>query len=249
MKKILLATLFIFTFTATAMSMSFIDRLSAVVAKKNASSSSSGTASVVNNNSGVSSSTTVDATLGGTATAGNLIIIAIDAADQTGGTPTGYTLSDQCALGGYAAHYLYWKIATGGETGVQYTINSATNSAWVMIEIDGLTSSPYDDSLSQGQEGEVASYATPDITPTSGERYLVAAIGGNGYIEQDITGWSDSFSQIDIAANTDGDYNMIAVAGLQVTANGATSYSTTASYYTGAGNYSTYAIIIAFKVE
>lgn len=191
------------------------------------------------------------------ATANNLLLLVVGADDYrttAGGSrpeSSGYTLSTGCGQETFLGHYVWWKVAAGGETSVQYTIGSAATSCWEFYEVSGLTTSPYD--ISNGQLAGSAgnTYTTPAITPSAGDRYLFASMGGS-LSAANPTGmgtWLNSFTELNDTFNTlgSGTRDVIGAADLSVTANGSTSYSTGATYDATSPQTRT-GIILAFKV-
>mgnify|MGYP001267600665 CR=1 FL=1 len=200
---------------------------------------------------GTSTLATVTASFPSTPTDGNLIVLRF-AADDYNGTPnTGWTQSTGMEQQTYHGGYLWWKIASGGSNSFQYTIGSATNSSWTLEEWSGLEASPYDTSNGQSAVSSSGSYTTPSITPSAGDRLLLAALGSSnssGDMSADLTGWTNSFtgSICSGPASASGTRDNIGGAYLAVTANGSTSYSTGASFPFTKTSHS--GLIIAFKV-
>lgn len=122
---------------------------------------------------------TVTATLDSAATVGNLLVLIVGADDYRSGVPTGYTESAGAAQETFLGHYLWWKVAAGGETSAAYTIGSAAPSAWLFAEFPGIAASPYDVSGGQLAQSSGTSYTTATITPSAGSRMLIASIGGS----------------------------------------------------------------------
>ena len=208
-------------------------------------------ATLVQSAEGTSTLATVTASFPSTPTNGNLIILRF-AADDYNGTPnTGWTQSTGMEQQTYHGGYLWWKIASGGSNSFQYTIGSATNSSWTLEEWSGLEASPYDTSNGQSAVSSSGSYTTPSITPSAGDRLLLAAIGSSnssGDMSADLTGWTNSFTGTACSgpASATGTRDNIGGAYLAVTANGSTSYSTGASFPFTKTSHS--GMIIAFKV-
>lgn len=208
-------------------------------------------ATLVQSAEGTSTLATVTASFPSTPTNGNLIVLRF-AADDYNGTPnTGWTQSTGMEQQTYHGGYLWWKIASGGSNSFQYTIGSATNSSWTLEEWSGLEASPYDTSNGQSAVSSSGSYTTPSITPSAGDRLLLAALGSSnssGDMSADLTGWTNSFtgSICSGPASASGTRDNIGGAYLAVTANGSTSYSTGASFPFTKQSHS--AMIIAFKV-
>ena len=89
-----------------------------------------GSPTVVQTKTGNSTLATTAATWNTSATAGNLLIILVASDDYNATPPTGFTESTGCGQESFLGHYLWWKVAAGGETSVNYTIGSAVISAW-----------------------------------------------------------------------------------------------------------------------
>lgn len=208
-------------------------------------------ATVVQSAEGTSTLATVTASFPSTPTNGNLIVLRFAADDYNGTPDAGWTQSTGMEQQTYHGGYLWWKIASGGSNSFQYTIGSATNSSWTLEEWSGLEASPYDTSNGQSAVSGSGSYTTPSITPSAGDRLLLAALGSSnssGDMSADLTGWTNSFAGTACSgpASATGTRDNIGGAYLAVTANGSTSYSTGASFPFTKQSHS--GMIIAFKV-
>lgn len=189
--------------------------------------------------------------------AGNLLVLTVAADDYrtTSGTgrpeSTGWTLPTGGAQQTFLGHYLWYKVASGGETSVQYTIGSPSPSCWCFAEYSGMDASPYDTSNGQFAQSTLQTYTTPAVVPSAGERLLVGTIGGSSggaWASLDMTSWLNSFVEIADIGTTlaSGTRDIQGLASLAVTANGSTAYSTGATYPTVAQSRT--AIIVSFKV-
>lgn len=164
---------------------------------------------------------------------------------------SGYALVTGGAQETFLGHYVWTKVASGGETSVQYTIGSASPSCWEFYEVGGLPGvTPVD--ISNGQLAGSAgnTYTTPAITPTAGDRWLFASMGGS--LSSALTGmgtWLNSFVELNDTFTTlgSGTRDVIGAASLSVTANGSTAYSSGATYDATSPQSRT-GIIVAFKV-
>lgn len=209
-------------------------------------------ATLVQSAEGTSTLATVTASFPSTPTNGNLIVLCF-ASDDYNGTPnTGWTQSTGMEQQTYHGSYLWWRVASGGSNSFQYTIGSAANSSWVLLEISGIEASPYDVSNGQFRQSSGQSYTTPAITPSAGDRFLVASMGaslsGGADMSGDLGSWLNSFTHIRSSGPStySGTADSVGVATLAVTANGSTSYSTGATTpFTGQTQSG---LIIAFKV-
>jgi hypothetical protein len=155
---------------------------------------------------------------------------------------------------GFHGAYLWWRISTGETSPQAYTIGSATVSAWMLAEFSGNDATPYD--VSQGLITNTTDYiyATDSITPTSGNRALVAMFGGSKSDDLSAYGiqsWTNSFTAIDtINTGSAGATNdIVGLAYRLVTANGSTAYTTDIQYGPTSGEVvqSRGSLIISFK--
>lgn len=181
--------------------------------------------SLTNSATGTSAVATTTATFGFTATANRLLVLVVGSDDYKTGDPTGYTLSTGCSQQTYLGHYLWWKIAAGSETSVQYTIGSASKSAWAVLEFDNIaTASSLDTSNGQLTATSGGSYTTPAVTPSTGARFAIATIGGSN--SSDLTGlsaWINSYTEVaDIGHTGSGTRDLIGVATKVITGDGST---------------------------
>lgn len=206
--------------------------------------------SIAQSSEGTSTSATVTATLPSSPTSGNLIVLAF-ASDDYNGTPnTGWTQSTGMEQQTFHGGYVWWRISDGSNS-FQYTIGSATNSAWVLIEISGNSATPYDISAGQFAQSSGGSYTTTNLTPSTGDRLLVAMIGGSQIasvnMSGDLTAWTNSFTHIRSSgpASGSGTKDMLGVGYRVVTGDGSTAFSTGATYPTALESRS--GLIIAFK--
>lgn len=191
------------------------------------------------------------------AVAGNTLILVVGSDDYrtTAGASrpesSGYALVTGGSQETFLGHYVWVKVAAGGETSVQYTIGSAATSCWEFYEVSGLdTSSPVDISNGQLAASAANSYTTPSITPTAGERWLFASMGGS--LSAALTGmgtWLNSFVELNDTVTTlaSGTRDIIGAASRTVTADGVTSYSSGATYDATSPQSRT-GIIVAFKM-
>jgi hypothetical protein len=203
---------------------------------------------------GTSSSSTVSWGFGSATTSGNLIVGVIAADDYNATPTTGWTQSSEMEQQGYHGAYLWWRISTGETSPQAYTIGSATVSAWILMEFSGNDATPYDTSQGLIVNSTDETYTTDNITPTSGNRLLVAMVGGS--LAGDLSayvcgGWTNSFTTVDHTntGNTGATNDIIGAAYRIVAADGSTAYSTTGDFDTGSAAIvqSRSALIISFK--
>lgn len=197
---------------------------------------------------GTSAVATTTASFGAATTAGNLIGLAFSSDDYNGTPDTGWFQSTGMEQQTFHGGYLWWRISTG-QTSVQYTIGSATVSSWVLFEWSGVDSSPYDTSAGQFQQTSTSSYTTPSITPSTGPRLLIAAMGGSHSSGLDMSGdytvWQNSFTHLRSSGQAAGVKTPIGVGYRIVTGNGSTTYSSGAEYPSTVQSKS--GMIISFK--
>lgn len=207
-------------------------------------------AAPVKSTEGTSALATVTASLGSASTSGNLLTLKVAADDYAASPPSGWTQSTGMKQETYHGGYFWWKISTG-DTSVNYTIGSAANSSWVMEEYAGpFDGSPYDTSNGTLAISSAGSAATPNITPSAGDRLVLAALGSSnssGDMSGDLTGFTNGFTHTRSSgpASATGTRDNIGGAYLDVTANGSTAYNTTGSFPFTKQSHS--AMIIAFK--
>jgi hypothetical protein len=205
----------------------------------------------VQSNKGISATAITAPAFSGATIAGNLIVLAFASDDYNVNPDAGWTQSAEMEQQTFHGGYLWWKISTG-ETALQYTIGSATVSAWVLAEFSGNDAAPYD--TSQGrftQSGGVNSYTTDVITPSTGQRLLVAMIGGSKAATSNVgspyTSWLNSFTEIQSNGTSAGATDdTVAMAYRIVTGNGVTTFSTGATYPVTSQDSQT-GLIISFK--
>lgn len=208
---------------------------------------------VVQSNSGTSTSATTSPTLGSATTAGNLIVLTFAADDYNGSPNAGWTQSSEMEQQVYHGGYLWWAATTAGMTIPSYTIGSAVRSTWTLVEYEGpFDASPYDTSQGVSVISLANSYTTDSMTPTSGDRLMVAGLNA-GNAAADMGAWqtfTNSFTEAKQSLFNGGNPRLT-VAQLKrvVTANGSTAYSTGGAHTSGTSNNSEArsALIIAFK--
>ena len=204
--------------------------------------------SLVQQAEGTSSSATTSPSFSTAPTNGNLVVLCF-AADDYNGTPnSGWTQSTGMEQQTFHGGYLWWRISDGSNPPGDYTIGSASVSAWILTEWSGVDATPYDISAGQFQQTSTDSYTTASTTPTSGDRLLIGMLGGSRNDNNGaITGWTNSFTGIaDIGTTAGSTDDIVGVAYRLVTANGSTAYSTGGTYSTGV-QQSKSGLIIAFK--
>ena len=133
---------------------------------------------------------------------------------------------------GNLGHYLWLKVAAGGETSVQYTIGSATLSAYAVTAVDNIdTSNPVDASLSAlSSTGSFTTGTTPAVTTSAGRR---ATFGGLGVASPNgaasMSAWTNGYIEVHDRFTTVGYRDGVGVAHLIHDGGGATSTGATFS--------------------
>jgi hypothetical protein len=206
--------------------------------------------SLVKSAQGSSALATVTPAFGSATTAGNLIVLAFSSDDYNGTPDAGWTQSTGMEQQGFHGAYVWWRISAG-ETNYSYTIGSATNSAWCLAEFSGNDAVPYDISGGAIVNTSGTTQTTSTITPSTGNRLLVAMVGGSASGSQGATPWTslwlNSFTRItDSASAGAGTNDLSGIAYRLVTGNGSTTFSSGATY-PKASQQSRSGLIISFK--
>lgn len=176
---------------------------------------------------------TLDVVLGASATAGNLILIGANS-DATLTPPAGFATAAS-AINAQAT-YLFWKIATGGETTLTVTPSVGRPLALVAAEYSGINASPVDQTASNSATGSstagpVSAGATG--TTTQAVELVVAVTGPHSYSSPSPPGsptWTNGYNGRGAAASalvaTSGRNSATFLADLIVSSVGAQSTST-----------------------
>jgi hypothetical protein len=194
--------------------------------------SSSGSIALVKSAEGVSTSATTNPSFGSATTAGNLIVLAFAADDVTPGVGSGWNQSTGMNQVTFHQGTLWWRISAG-ETSYSYTINSANQSSWVLMEFSGVDANPYDISDGQAIIQDNSSYTTPAIAPYAGQALVVAALMGTmtgtaDISTTDVTGWTNGFTNVRGSgpSGTTGTRHFVGTSYKLVTGDGSTTQST-----------------------
>jgi hypothetical protein len=128
--------------------------------------------------------------------------------------------------------YAYDKTAAG-ESSIAFTC-SAGSGVWFCWELSSGSTFVATSSLTQTNTGSTT-YTTGAVTPTTGSRHLLAAVGGVGGTgnTRSVASVSDSFALWTTNANRQAlsqDYPFAAAADRDVTADGVTAYTTTGTF-------------------
>lgn len=140
-------------------------------------------------------------------------------------TPRGSSVVD---LGLYA-----YDFAGAGQSSIPFTCSTGSGSWWAW-ELSAGSTFVATGSLTQNNTGSTT-FTTGTVTPTSGDRHLLAVVGGVGGAgnTRTVSGFDSSFTKWTTNGDRQGaaqDYPFAAAADRDVTANGSTAYSTTATF-------------------
>lgn len=210
--------------------------------------------SIVQSNSGstgTGSATTIPATLSSGTTAGNVLVLAMAADRYFPSPPTGWTLNANSKNETFLGQYVYTKTATAGETSWNITHAQLTSVSWVVLEVTGVDAAAFDVAAAQFAQSSGNSYTTANLTPTAGERILVAALSGSSSATSlpGVSGWTNSFTENAESWTTkvSGDNNNVGIATRVVVADGSTAYSTSTNWDGGATPQARAAVLLALK--
>jgi hypothetical protein len=179
---------------------------------------------VVQQNSGLFNGTSAVITLPSATSASNLLVISIGA-DVTMQTLSGWTL--RTSQVNDMGHYMWTKQGDGASSWT-FTADASLPGVWYVEEIENGT---YLTATGQNNVSSQTTYGTTTLTPTAGERRMLASIGSlHNSSTRTLSGWTNSYvEQSDQCSNVPA-RPLQGTAALEVTANGSTGYSTTATY-------------------
>jgi hypothetical protein len=195
---------------------------------------------------GTSTTATTTASFSVAPTSGNLVVLTLATDDYNGTPDAGWTQSTGMEQQTFHGGYIWWRISNGSNS-LQYTIGSATRSAWTLREFSGVDPTPYDTSNGQFTQAAGSTQATPNITPTAGDRLLVAGWGFSAGSNLTSFAGTVSNSFTDVTYGGVGTIDVSASAYLLVTANGSTAYGSTHTQTTGGTPTARSGLVIAFK--
>lgn len=152
------------------------------------------------------------------------VLVAILFGNTTFPTPSGWTPrpSSVSTMGLYS----FDRVAAG-ETSFVLTNNAAGTGEWYVYELSA--GSTYDIGLAAQATATQTNHTTPAITPTAGNRHLIAVAGGNAG-SRSVTGWSGGFVGWGGGGSTGGDLTFSQAADLNSTTDGVTAVSSTATF-------------------
>lgn len=184
--------------------------------------------SILDRNSGTfNTTTTITVTRSsGNFGTGTIIVVAIFG-NTTVSTPGGWTQRTNSVVN--LGLYSYDKTGAG-ESSVVFTAGVTGSGEWFVWELS--SGSSYLGAQSSQNAVGASSYATPSVTPAAGNAHLMAVAGGMhaGGTARNVTGWTSSFVEWADAQVLAQDFPFSAAADVDVTANGSTAYTSTATF-------------------
>lgn len=212
---------------------------------------------LVQKNSGsVNLNASLATSLPGGTTASNSIFIFVQSA-ATVTTPSGFT--SRAPQVNFTGFYMFEKLVASGNSTDTPTITngSAVNATWQIAEYSGVTGTGGTATGNNATFQTNGSKATPNVTPTSGSRLILAFIGAMAsagtalFTAGEPSSWTNSFTGQDsiqrTGSGTSGDESFASGwADFFVTANGSTAYSTAATMDVDSGTMHPSTIIMAY---
>jgi hypothetical protein len=182
--------------------------------------------------------------------AGTLLVLVVGADAYKTGDPSGWTLPTGGAQQTNLGHYMWYKVATGAETSVTYTLGSAVNSVYWLGAVTEIDSSGTTLDISNGALGTDGSFTgnTPTVSTTTGRRFALATLGGAqaSRLITGIGGWTNGYTECgdNRTSPASGTQDAIGMAYLVFDGGGTTS---TAGTWTGDNADKNTGIIAVFK--
>lgn len=184
----------------------------------------------------VAPGTALQATYSPAATAGNLLLMAVNSASFLTGTPSGWTQA--AAIDDFCALYLFYKIAAGGETTVGATLAASDRAGIAIMEYSGNTATPLDKTATNKPGGAPSTIASGTTAATTQADELAVACFGSIRVTHPtntFTTYTNSYAEIAEIAATGGDADALAVATKALSATG--TQTSTATLGGGAENH------------
>ncbi len=116
-----------------------------------------------------------------------------------------------------------------GEASINITASPAGTGEWFVWELSA-GSTFLDGGAAQTDTSTIATYTVPSLTPSAGNRHMLAAAGGNGSLTKSVTSWSDSYTGFGGGHTPVTDFTFSGGADRDVTTAGATAYAPTATF-------------------
>ena len=158
-------------------------------------------------------------TLPAASSSANLLVVTI-AGNMTVATPSGWTL--RTSQVNDMGHYMWTRQGDGASS---YTFNATGQGVWYIAEVAAGT---YLTASGQNNVASASTYTTTSLTPTAGDRTMIASIGSltPNNTNRTASAWLNSYVEESDFVQPTADRPMQATASLDVTANGSTAYST-----------------------
>ncbi|MFC7276228.1 hypothetical protein ACFQS1_19725 [Paractinoplanes rhizophilus] len=194
---------------------------------------------------------TASITLDSPATAGNKLVVVYGGDDYvtSGNKPAGFTEPTGGRQETFLGHYVWYKTAAGGETTFSCTPGSSVTWCMIALELSGVGSLDVSNGTLQQSSG--TTMTTPAVTPSAGNRFAVASIGGsfNGAFNTGVGSWTNGYTETADVATTlgSGTRDNISVASLSFTADGVSGTSTGITWDNGVTPQSRTGIILVFQ--
>lgn len=185
------------------------------------------------------------------ATAGNTLVFIYGGDDYVtlANRPSGFTEPTGARQETFLGHYVWYKVATGGETTVSATPNAGATFGVIGLEIAGVGALDVSNGTLSASSG--TTMTTPTVTPTAGGRYAVGSIGGSlsSAFNTGMGSWTNSYTeQADVATVLGaGTRDNVGVATLSLTADGVTGTSTGVTWDGGITPQTRTGIILVFQ--
>jgi hypothetical protein len=131
-------------------------------------------------------------------TAGNLIVLAIAAGAYNYNPDAGWFQAVENREN--TGSYLWWRISDGSNS-FTFTTNPTAYVSWVMAEFEG--GDQIDATTVLEGLGGGATATTASVVPSTGERLVIAALGGNQNtdLSGDVTSWTNGFTHVRTAGH------------------------------------------------
>lgn len=189
---------------------------------------------IVQSDLGTWSGTSINVTLPANTDAGNRVAVFLMGNDVTTAGASGFT--QRTTQVGTAGHFLYDKQGDGTAAWTLASNSAGGAGLWIAVEIEG---GVYDTSNSARTDGAGSTSAvTPTITPASGHRLILAAVGAitTNSTSDYFTAWSNSYTEVIEGFTPASDQFQHGVASLEADFNGSAATDTTATLATSSNN-------------
>jgi len=163
----------------------------------------------------------------GTYGTGTVLVVAI-IGNTVFNTPSGWTA--RTAAVNTMGLYVFDKTAAG-EASINFVCSAAGTGQWYAWELSA--GSTYLTSQATEIATTASTVALPTLTPTAGNRHMLGVGGGNFSSAVTVTGWSNSYLPFNGGRATAGDFTFSGNADRDMTTDGVTGVTSTATFSTG----------------